>query len=62
MMRNSLSRRMVKRPIVEKPTYIEIEDIINQKEKVKRVDSKPGKLTGYAGYCFDLHFGGWKHD
>lgn len=59
-MKNSLNRRVVKRHIVEKPTEIYEEDIKPKVVKMKPVPLKERSLKGYAGYCFNLHYGGWK--
>ncbi|RAI79693.1 hypothetical protein BFS35_011140 [Macrococcoides goetzii] len=60
-MKNSLNRKIVRRNIVEKPTEIYEEEIIEPKVIIKKhVPLRERKLTGYAAFCFNLHFGGWQ--
>lgn len=61
-MRKSLTRKVVTRPIVEKPSMdLWLDEVTNSKSSKtinKRVTSN-GSLKGYPEYLRLLHFGRW---
>lgn len=64
-MRMSLSRDQARQQNVKETkerrlTTLEIEEILKKKHSYKKVKPKERELTGYAGYCFNLHYGAWK--
>lgn len=65
-MARSFSRKIVQRPIVEKPVNYEkelLEIIRKNKKKPKyvKVGNYERHLKGYAGILFNMHYGSWKN-